>query len=425
MSNIDSDLQAAIDQGSSGMIGLLRRRALDRGNRPAYTFLAAGEAEKIELTYGELDRRSRAIGARLQLAGATGKPVLLLYPHGLEFIAAFWGCLYAGAIAVPAYLPRLNRPQSRLQKIIEDTQAAVALTMKSVSTRVENFLNEASGAKGLMFLATDELAGELEEQWREPATTGDTMAMIQYTSGSTSAPKGVMVSHRNLLSNQRMIQQAFRQNEDSVIVGWLPLYHDMGLIGNVLQPLYLGARCVLISPTAFLQKPSRWLRAISDYRATTSGGPNFAYDLCVRGISQDEIVQLDLSSWNVAFNGAEPIFQETMDRFTAAFASCGFRREAFYPCYGLAEATLLVTAGLNDARSRAENEAVERERLISPTAHDGRRIRVSCGRPLPGEQVAIVDPESLAPCPDEQVGEIWVSGPNVARGYWNHNQGTD
>src|SRR5262249_18535104 len=251
-----------------------------QGNRPAYTFLVDGEAEKIDLTYEELDRGSRAIGATLQLAGATGERVLLLYPHGLEFIAAFLGCLYAGAIAVPAYPPRLNRSELRLQKIIEDTQAQMALTTRTVLARVKRVFREAPYARNLRWLATDEIAGEEGEKWREPAISGDTLAMIQYTSGSTSAPKGVMVSHRNLLSNQRMIRQAFGQTEQSIIVGWLPLYHDMGLIGNVLQPLFLGARCVLMSPTAFLQKPSRWLRAISDYRATTSGGPNFAYDLC-------------------------------------------------------------------------------------------------------------------------------------------------
>jgi amino acid adenylation domain-containing protein len=421
----DSDTHSIEDHGLPTMIAILRNKALHQGNRLAYTFLADGEEEKIDLTYGDLDRWSRMIGASLQLAGAAGERVLLLYPHGLEFIAAFLGCLYAGAIAVPAYPPRLNRSQLRLQNIIDDTQAAVALTSEAVLARVRRVFSETLHTKNLKWLATDEIASGLEEKWREPAINGDTLAMIQYTSGSTSAPKGVMVSHNNLLDNQRMIRKAFRQTEESIIVGWLPLYHDMGLIGNVLQPLFLGARCVLMSPTAFLQKPSRWLRAISDYRATTSGGPNFAYELCARKITPDERARLDLSCWTTAFNGAEPIFHETMERFTATFATCGFRREAFYPCYGLAEATLLVSAGRNSAQPDIDKEIVEHNRLMSSPGDVRNRIIVSCGQALPSERVVIVDPESSTQCPDGRVGEIWVSGPNVARGYWNRELETE
>jgi acyl-CoA synthetase (AMP-forming)/AMP-acid ligase II len=422
MSNNISKAHSVKNQVSSTLIDLLRRNFFDKGNQLAYTFLADGGAEKIDLTYGELDRQSRAIGASLQLAGATGERVLLLYPPGVEFITAFLGCLYAGAVAVPAYPPRPNRSDLRLQKIIADTQAAVALTTKIALSRVDRAFGEAPYMKNLRWLATDEIVRESEQKWREPSINGDTLAMIQYTSGSTSAPKGVMISHSNLLSNERMIREAFHQTEESIIVGWLPLYHDMGLIGNVLQPLFLGARCVLMSPTAFLQKPLRWLQAISDYRATTSGGPNFAYDLCVRKISPDERARLDLSSWTVAFNGAEPIFHKTMERFAATFASCGFRRETFYPCFGLAEATLLVSAGPNQTQLMIDEEAVEPNHLITSTANDGERIMVGCGRALPDERVVIVDPESLTPCPAEKVGEIWVSGPNIARGYWNRDR---
>jgi amino acid adenylation domain-containing protein len=425
MSNQTADAHSATNQDPSTMIDLLRRNASEKGELPAYTFLVDGEAEKVELTYGELDRRSRAIGASLQLAGAIGEPVLLLYPPGLEFIVAFLGCLYAGAIAVPAFPPRLNRSQLRLQQIIEDTQAAVALTTKAGLDRADRVFGEVPSAKNLKWLATDDLANELERKWQGQKVDGETLAMIQYTSGSTSAPKGVMVSHGNLLSSERMIQQAFRQTEDSIVVGWLPLYHDMGLIGNVLQPLFLGARCILMSPAAFLQKPVRWLQAITDYRATTSGGPNFAFDLCVRKIGPDERNRLDLSTWSVAFNGAEPIFHETMERFAATFASCGFRRESFHPCFGLAEATLLVSAGPNHAQPRIKEEAIKHNRPITPPAYQGRRIRVGCGQVLPGERVVIVDPESLTPCPAEKIGEIWVAGPHVARGYWNRDQETE
>jgi amino acid adenylation domain-containing protein len=425
MSSLKFDMRSAADNDAITMIDLLRWRALCQGERLAYTFLVDGEAEKIDLTYGELDQRSRAIGATLQYAGAAGERVLLLYPHGLEFIAAFWGCLYAGAIAIPAYPPRINRSQLRLQKIIEDSQATIVLTAKSVLARVGRIWGEAPSVNGLRWIATDDITGEPEEKWQAPAINGGALAMIQYTSGSTSTPKGVMVSHRNLLHNERMIQQAFRQTENSIIVGWLPLYHDMGLIGNVLQPLFLGARCVLMSPTAFLQTPFRWLQAISDYRATTSGGPNFAYDLCARKIGPEDRARLDLSGWSVAFNGAEPIFEETMERFAATFAASGFRREAFHPCYGLAEATLLVTAGSGDARSGTKQQPIRQSHsMLTATAAD-QRVRVGCGRVLPGERVVIADPESLTLSPDERVGEIWVSGPNVACGYWNRDQETD
>jgi amino acid adenylation domain-containing protein len=422
MSNINSDPGLAADPDPSTMIDILRRRGVHQEHRLAYTFLVDGEAEKIDLTYGELDRRSRAIGASLQLAQAAGAPVLLLYPPGLEFITAFLGCLYAGAIAVPAYPPRLNRSQLRLQKIIEDTQATVSLTTRAVRSKAGRIFSETAWAKSLRWLATDEISDEAGKQWREPAVNGDTLAMIQYTSGSTSDPKGVMLSHNNLLINERMIQRAFRQTEESIIFGWLPLYHDMGLIGNVLQPLYLGARCVLMSPTAFLQKPSRWLQAISDYRATTSGGPNFAYDLCIRKVDADVRARLDLSSWVTAFNGSEPIFHETMERFAATFASCGFRPEAFHPCYGLAEATLLVSTG---AQPRIEKKMIEPDYFGAKVVQNGQRMRVSCGQVLPGERVVIVDPESLTLCPAEKVGEIWVSGPNIARGYWKRAQETE
>jgi acyl-CoA synthetase (AMP-forming)/AMP-acid ligase II len=256
------------------------------------------------------------------------------------------------------------------------------------------------------------------------------LAFLQYTSGSTATPKGVMVSHGNLLHNEAIIQQAFAQTSESVIVSWLPLYHDMGLIGNVLQPLYVGAHSVLMSPVAFLQSPFRWLKAISHYRATTSGGPNFAYDLCVRKITEEQKAGLDLSSWQLAFNGAEPIRAETLDRFAKAFASCGFRREAFFPCYGLAEATLFV-AGKTQSNAPAvikhfETAALSNNRVIEATDESQDRLSlVGCGGPGMGQTILIVNPETARVCPPGDVGEIWVSGASVAGGYWNQPEATE
>ncbi len=418
-----------MNRSFSSLVELLRLRAAEQPDRLAYTFLAGGEADETHFTYGELDRRARVLAAQLQSLGAEGQRVLLLYPAGLEYIAAFFGCLYAGAVAVPTYPPRLNRNLLRLQSIVADAGATTALATGSLLSRVKPLLEESSGLHNLQWLSTDNLADSLAGQWREPAVSGDTLAFLQYTSGSTAAPKGVMVTHGNLLHNEGLIQRVFRQTEEAVIVGWLPLYHDMGLIGNVLQPLYLGARCILISPVAFLQQPFRWLQLISEYKATTSGGPNFAYDLCVRKVTPEERASLDLSRWSVAFNGSEPVRAETLERFADAFASCGFRREAFHPCYGLAEATLLVS-GRDGANLPVVNPAALPPRETSAgsesvAATQGNSQLVACGGALPGQKVLIVDPESRVERAAGEVGEIWVSGASVAQGYWNRPEETE
>lgn len=411
------------------LIDLLRRNARCQGDHLAYAFLVDGELEKVELTYKELDQRSSAIGALLQLSGVAGKPVLLLCPPGLDFIAAFLGCLYAGAIAVPAYPPKPNRSQLRLLSIIEDTQATVVLTTRTALAGVKQVFDGAPSAKRLRWLAVDDISDDLGGQWREPAINGDTLALLQYTSGSTSTPKGVMVSHHNLLSNAQIMRKGFQHTDESVFVGWLPLYHDMGLIGIALESLFLGARCILMSPASFLQKPSRWLQAISDYRATMSGAPNFAYDLCVRKVSPEVRSRLDLSSWINAFNGSEPVFHETLERFAATFADCGFRRETFYPCYGLAEGTLYVSGGKVDevpVVKTFEAAALEKHRAVPiDRGRTGGRSLVSCGNNLSDQRIAIVEPESLTECLEGEVGEIWVSGPSVAQGYWGRPQQTE
>jgi acyl-CoA synthetase (AMP-forming)/AMP-acid ligase II len=419
------------------LVDVLRRRALAAPERPAYVFLDDAGVPAARLSYGELDARARAIAAQLQALGLQGERALLLYPPGLQFVAAFMGCLYAGVVAVPAYPPRTPQALPRLLAIARDARPAAVLTTGALLPRIE-----ALGAlDGLRMLATDaaggsggpgagagpEGGGGGAEGWSAPALDGESVAFLQYTSGSTAAPKGVMVSHGNLLHNEETIRLAFEQTAESVVVGWLPLYHDMGLIGTVLQPLYVGARAILMSPLAFLQKPLLWLDVISRYRATTSGGPNFAYDLCVRKVSPADRAGLDLSSWEVAFNGAEPVRAETLDRFAAAFAPCGFRRAAFFPCYGLAEATLFVSGGSKAAAPVvATVAAAELEKgrvaLVPPEQPGGRRL-VSSGPPR-RQQLAVVDPESGRPCPEDRVGEIWIAGGSVARGYWRRPEET-
>jgi 8-amino-7-oxononanoate synthase len=408
--------------GPSNLVDLLRHRAAHQSNDISFHYLVDGENEELFWTYAELDRRARAIGAWLQSRGLQGERALLLYPAGLDFIAAFFGCVYAGVVAVPAYPPRKNRSLERIESISDDAEAKVALTTQEVLDRVQGVLEENPGLRSLHWCATDRFPEGIERDWRQPEVHGDTLAFLQYTSGSTGTPKGVMLSHANLMHNSALISYAFEHTRSGVGVFWLPSYHDMGLIGGILQPMYYGRPNVLMSPMSFLQRPLRWLQAITKFKGTISGGPNFAYDLCIRRISEEDRKGLDLSTWVLAFNGAEPIRPETLSEFAQVFAPCGFRPEAFYPCYGLAEATLMVTGGLKsalpvirtfDAKALENNQAVD-----ALAEEEGARKIVGCGTTLSDQEMVIVDPETMTPCPDGRVGEVWVAGPSVAQGYW-------
>jgi acyl-CoA synthetase (AMP-forming)/AMP-acid ligase II len=409
------------------LVELLRLRAEQQPSALAYRFLEEGDASgpTTELSYAALERRVRAIGVLLTEAGAKGERALLLYPPGLDFIAAFFGCLFGSAIAVPAYPPdpsRLARTLPRLRAIARDCSARFVLTTGPILSLAEALFHEAPELSRLRWLATDAPMEADAERWRAPALSGDSIAFLQYTSGSSGAPKGVSVTHQNILHNEEMVRRAFGHDASSNVLGWLPLYHDMGLIGNVLQPLYLGGRCTLLSPVDFLRSPLRWLYAISHFQATTSGGPNFSYDLCARKATQEDIARLNLSSWTVAYNGAEPIRKETLDHFSRVFAPCGFRREAFYPCYGLAEATLFVSGGAKEEPPKVltvHAAALEQHQISTAEPGEaGARVLVSCGQPWLEQEVQIVDPETSLPLPRERVGEIWLRGQSVARGYW-------
>jgi len=403
---------------------LLISRAVEAPDHWAYLFLAEGEVEAGRLTWRELDERARSVAATLRESCAPGVRALLLFPPGLDFVVSFFGCLYAGVVAVPAYPPRPRRDDPRLRSVARDSSPAVVLTTSSLLAGAAQLIERTPELAEVRWLAADALPAA--GAWEGAALRPEDLAFLQYTSGSTASPKGVMVSHGNLAHNERMIQAAFGQDEESVVVGWLPLYHDMGLIGNVLQPLWSGGRCVLMAPAAFLQRPRRWLEAIDRYRATTSGGPNFAYDLCARRIGPAEREGLDLSSWRVAFNGAEPVRAETLERFAAAFAPCGFRRQAFFPCYGLAEATLLAAGGAGGARTASFSGAsLERHQPEAPRGAEPERRLVGCGGPWLEQRLAIVDPETGAESPPGRVGEIWLAGPSVAQGYWGQPEETE
>lgn len=423
MTRMKSEIQSDWVQHCPTHMELLRARALRHPERRAYTFLADKELEETHLTFAMLDEKARAIAALLQDYRASGLPVLLLYPAGLEYLTAFFGCLYAGAIAVPAYPPRLNHNLERLEAIVADAQPALILSSQSLLTAAlrERFMTLPQLGK-LPIENTDSLAKGLADQWREPTVSGETLAFLQYTSGSTGKPKGVMVSHQNLLYNHRQLQAALQHPEEAPFVSWLPLFHDMGLIGKALQSVYCGAPCIFMSPFAFIQKPFRWLQTISSYKAYSSYAPNFAYDLCVQKITPEQRTTLDLSHWHNALNAAEPIRAETLERFTKTFADCGFRREAFRTAYGLAEATLAVSVsspGQAAIVRKVRRDALEQNRVIPAlNAEEQSVCFVSSGHAWLEQKIRIVDPQTHLERSPGQIGEIWLASRSNAQGYW-------
>jgi amino acid adenylation domain-containing protein len=390
------------------LLDLLRRRAAEHPEQVIYTQLNDFGEKIATMTYRELEIGAQAVAVAMQATIEPGDRVIVACPHGLDFITAFFGCIYAGAIAVPAYPPNKRRWLERLRQIAQDSGAsAIVGRQRQIGKVVIPGMN-------LNSIALEGISTECASDWQEPKIGSQTIAFLQYTSGSTGDPKGIMVSHGNILHNEKLIYEVFGQGAGSIVVGWLPMYHDMGLVGTVLQPLYAGTQCIVLSPHAFLQRPFRWLEAISRFQADTSGGPNFAYDLCVDKVTEEELATLDLSCWRVAFNGAEPVRSSTLNRFSARFGACGFRRSSFFPCYGLAEATLLVS-GLKPAPDCAVLESQE----------DGKtRPIVSCGSWGTGE-IAIVDEKTSEVCGEGKIGEIWVASPSVAEGYWNQPEQTE
>ncbi len=410
------------------IIDVLRHQAVFNSEKLAYRFIQSKSSNPEEMTFEFVWKKVQAIAAELQRSQATGSTAILLYPSSLEFVCAFLGCLAAGVVAVTVQSPRRMRNLSRIDEIVQDSQSTIALTTSTWLKEMDVRTTKDSSVTQLDWIATDTINLGQAESWHQPPLTSNHLAFLQYTSGSTGQPKGVMITHGNLLHNLELICRSFDHNPQSHGVIWLPHYHDMGLIGGILQALYVGCSVTLMSPMDFLQQPIRWLQAISRYQANTNGGPTLAYDLCVRKITEEQRQTLDLSSWDIAFVGAETVRNGVLERFAATFAPCGFRPEAFYPCYGMAETTLMISGGVKAALpvlAHVDKTGLKNNQIIiSSHPQENTVTLVGCGQIPSDGKVVIVNPDTCEPCQTDQVGEIWVSSPSIAQGYWNKPQQT-
>ena len=425
-----SDERPSLSRFPSLVHVLLERCQADSSAVP-FTFLERGEHPSSALELGELLERARRVAVQLQSRADVGHRVLLVFPHDLDFVIGFLGCLFAGVVAVPTVPPTNRRAVESLRALRAATRPSLVLASSSWIPLLAPVLQNGD-AGSIECRAIDDLVAEPEATFALPALTSRDLAYLQFTSGSTGVPKGVEVTHGNLLHNGGLLLEALAAGPGSRMVSWLPFFHDWGLVGSVVLPLVSGMPCFLLDPVEFIYDPFRWLLAISRHRATIGCAPNFAYQLCCDAITEDQKSGLDLSSWEVAMVGAEPVRKVTLERFARGFASCGFRREAFYPAYGLAENTLIVTGGRRDAPPvyiDVDRRSLERRRIARSPDGDRDRNRsvslVGCGRALGDERVVIANPATAMPCGDGEIGEVWVSGGSVTRGYWERRDDTD
>jgi acyl-CoA synthetase (AMP-forming)/AMP-acid ligase II len=411
----------------ASLVDLLRRRAAGQPNERAYVFLSDKGNEEAALSFGELEQRASRVAARLIREGQPGDRALLLFPPGLDFIIAYFGCLLAGVIPVPMMLPRRNSSLDSSASIVADCTPRFVMTNTHLRIARTDVIERFSRPQ-MQWLMVDEAGEEPNDQERAlPVPGPDDIAFLQYTSGSTSDPKGVMVTHGNLIENLEMIRLTLGNTRRSTYVSWVPLYHDMGLILNVLQSLYVGSLCVLLAPVTFVQRPLTWLRAIHDYRAEVAGAPNFAFDLCVQRFRADQVKGFDLSCWKLAFNAAEPVRADTIERFAATFGAYGFDPRAMYPLYGMAEATLLISSGQRGGGPVIRTislDAFRRNEIATPAGMDDEHRVVGCGRNIIGQRIAIVDPQTRRQLGSDRLGEVWVAGPHVCKGYWRNPDAT-
>ncbi len=432
MSTKDKQLLTSSDKGTSypasNLVSVLQQNAKKYPEKIVYIFLEDGENEKEKISCSEIVERSKSIAAYLQKSGEKGDRVLLLFPTGIEFILSLYGCFFAGMIGVPAYPPKRNKPNERFSAILQNADPSIILCTYKIKDELEANYTQINLLEKKTILAFEDVLPEMAEDWVDPEINGENIALIQYTSGSTGNPNGVMVSHANIIHNSECIRLSFGFDASLVGVNWLPNFHDMGLIGCLIQPAYLGATNVIIPPLRFLQAPLNWFKIMTKYRATNAGGPNFAYEYCISKIDNSEIKNIDLSSVSTMFCGSEPIRKKTLENFAEKFSSSGFNECQFYPCYGLAESVLIVTGGdykKAPAYLSVDVKALQKNKLILSTKKEESSIITACGYPWLGMTVVIVNPESAEPCGYGNIGEIWVKGTSVAKGYWNDPEGTE
>lgn len=407
------------------LVEILEWRAAAQADRPAYTFLSDGQSQEVTLTYAELRERAVSVARQLVAAGLTGERVAIVCPAGLDYLTAFFGCQYAGATAVPIYPPRHGRQSGKLEAVLTDSDAKAAIATTATVDQYARMVGNFPSFARLKWIAADTPAsGDVQDfDVQRYAPTPSSLAFLQYTSGSTATPRGVMIAQQNVLSNLAYMNQWGTMPEETTAVEWLPLFHDMGLV-SALMSAYSGWHTVLLSPLHVVQQPLLWLKAVSKYGARFSGGPNFMYDLCCQRVTAEQRRELDLTDWQVAFTGAEPIRAATLNQFAQLFADCGFRRETFLPCYGLAEFTVAVT-GTPKGRgplvrrvSRAELATGQFRPVNGEVKEEDASYLVSSGQTFNGHEILIVDPERQTPLPEGRVGEIWARGPSMGRGYW-------
>ncbi|MEQ1674684.1 MAG: fatty acyl-AMP ligase [Candidatus Nitrotoga sp.] len=410
-------------------VDVLSKHAAEIPNDTALVFLTNGEKAQPSMTFSELHELSMKFAAGIREHADRGNRVLLLFQSSYEFAVAFFGCLYAGVISIPLPIPsRRIGDWTRMEKIIHDTDAKLVVTYEKARERLmQNAQDNMRTTEFNLHLYEDMIKAKA---MRPEKIKGSDAVFLQYTSGSTGAPKGVILSHDNLIENQIILKKGFRNHSESVYLSWLPLFHDMGLIGNFMQAIYIGQPFIFMAPNAFLQKPIRWLRAVSEYNVRVSGAPNFAYDLCVERIKEEDKEELDLSSWEVAFNGAEPVRADTLKKFSQAFKNCSFNEKAFYPCYGTAESTLIISGAVEYGMPvylDVERKSYEQNKIIvsNNEGSEDSITLVSSGKPLIENSVVIVSPINKRQLPNLAVGEIWLNSPCNASGYWNNLEASE